>query len=88
MFLESGEQVNFIPPERRCIETVLNKVKKACYETMDGFVWAKPRNQKDKSEVARRVRQLAGKEASSQREAHLIAELCDKSDWHTLETIR
>ena len=88
LFLDSGEQVSFIPPERRSLETVMGKVKKACYETMDGFVWSKPRSEKDKSEVARRVRQLAGKEAASKREAKLIAELCDKSDWHVLETVR
>jgi len=86
LFLSDGSQINFITTERNCTSMLMSKVKKSCFESLEKFAWTTNGSER-KSEIARRIRQLASRETAGEREGKMIARLLENSEWNVLEAI-
>ena len=87
LFLTDGVQINFIMSELCDTNTILSKIKKVCFESMDEFVWSSSRAVL-RTEICRRIRESVEKATLSEREGKIVADLLEKSCWNVLETIR
>ncbi len=86
LFLADGARVDFILPELNCTAVIMSKIKKVCFESMNGFAWSTGGTE-SRGEITRRVRHLVEKATLGEREGKMVVELLEKSDLNVLEAV-